>query len=331
MIKRKLSLILSLVMVAVLTVPYTVFGSDYTEHWAKETIQEWFDNDRIKGYEDGSFKPENSVTRAEFMTMVNSAYEFTELAEINFSDADNDEWYYTEVQKAVEAGYIVGDNDETVRPADEITRQEVAAVITRLNELEQNTDVSIFADKEDIAEWAVGYIGAVAEAGYMIGDDDKNFKPADNITRAEALVTLDRSMKDMVEYATINELSIEGAELEQLFDSDETNYIAISAADTTEVTIVADVTTTAAINFASNVTGSAIEVTTATATEGGVVYTAKLDLADSDDTIVTMTVSEDGLEDRVYTITINKEAIGEAVGEELEQVNEEIINESETE
>lgn len=332
MIKRRLSLILSLVMIAVLIVPYTVFGSDYTEHWAKETIQEWFDNERIKGYEDGSFKPENSVTRAEFMTMVNSAYEFTELAEINFSDADKEEWYYTEVQKAVEAGYIVGDNDETVRPADEITRQEVAVVITRLNELEQNTDVSKFADKEDIAEWAVGYVGAVAEAGYMIGDDDNNFKPADDITRAESLVTLDRSMKDKVEYAAISELSIEGAELEQLFNSEKTTYSAIAATEITEVTIVADVTTNAAINFASNVTGSAIDVTTATATEGGVVYTAKVDLSDSDDTIVTMTVSEDGLEDRVYTITIKKEAIEEADGQEIsEQVNEEIIEEAETE
>ncbi|MGD9567971.1 MAG: S-layer homology domain-containing protein [Sedimentibacter sp.] len=315
MIKRRLSLILATVMILTLSVPNAVFGSDYTEHWAKETIQEWFDNGRIKGYEDGSFKPDNSITRAEFMTMVNSAYDFEELAEINFSDAVQEEWYYAEVQKAVGAGYIVGDNDDTVRPQDEITRQEVAVVISRLNSLEQNSDVTKFEDEAEIADWAVGFVGAVAEAGYMIGDDNKNFNPSNDITRAEALVTLDRAMKDKVEYAAITELSIEGAQLEKTFNSEITTYSAIAAAGVTEVIIVADVTTNAAINFTSDVTDSTIDVKTASASEDSLVYTATVSLSDSDDTVVTMTVSQEGLEDRVYTITIKEEVI-EVVAEE---------------
>lgn len=328
MIKRRLSLILAVVMITALSLPNVVFGYDYTDHWAKDTIQEWFDNERIQGYEDGSFKPDNSITRAEFMTMVNSAYDFEELAEINFSDADAEEWYYVEVQKAVEAGYIVGDNDDTVRPTDEITRQEVAVVITRLNELDQNTDVSVFADKDEIADWAVGFVGAVAEAGYMIGDDNKDFNPNNDITRAEALVTLDRSMKDKTEYAAINELSIEGAELEQAFDSKQTTYTAIAASGVTEITIVADVATDAEINFNSNVTDE-VEVTTASAIEGGVVYTANVALSDSEDTVVTMTVSQDGFEDRVYTITITEEVIEEE--EATEDATEEDVTDEVTE
>jgi hypothetical protein len=307
MIKRKLSLILAVVMATALMVPSVAFGSDYNEHWAKDAIQEWFDSDRIQGYEDGTFKPEDSIKRAEFMTMVNSAYDFEDLAEISYEDANDDEWYYAEIQKAVKAGYIVGDNEDTVRPTDEITRQEVAVVISRLNELEQNNDISMFADKDAIADWAAGYVGAVYEAKYMIGDDNNNFSPINDITRAEALVTLDRSMKDKVEYATIDELSIEGAELEQAFNSERTTYSAIAATDVAEVTIVADVTTNAAINFSSNVTGSAITVTTASAIEGGVVYTAKAALSDTDATVITITVSQEGLENKVYTITINKD------------------------
>lgn len=309
MVKRKLSLILAIVMVMAVMVPGVAFGADYTDHWAKDTIQKWFDEERIKGYEDGSFKPQNSVTRAEFMTMVNSAYDFKELAEINYDDADSEEWYYVELQKAVKAGYIVGDNEETVRPTDKISRQEVAVVITRLNDLEQNDDVSAFSDKDNIANWAVGYVGAVLEAEFMIGDDNNNFNPTANITRAEALVTLDRAMEDEinVEYAQINELSIEGAELQQAFNSETTTYSAIALVGATEVTIVADVTTSSAINFSSNVTGEAITVTTASAVEGGVIYTANVALSDSEDTVVTMTVSQEGLQDKVYTITINKE------------------------
>lgn len=307
MIKRRLSLILAAVMAMAFMVPGIALGIDYTDHWAEETIQKWFDEERILGYEDGSFKPQNSITRAEFMTMINSAYEFEELAEINYADADSVEWYYVEIQKAVEAGYIVGDNEDTVRPTDEITRQEVAVVITRLNELEQNDDVSVFNDKDTIAEWAVGYVGAVLESEYMIGDDNNNFNPSANITRAEALVTLDRAMVEKLNYAVINELSIEGAELEKAFDANTTTYSAIAAADATEITIVADVTTNAAIKFSSNVTDSDITVTTASAIEGGVVYTANVELSDSEETVVTMTVFQEGLKDKVYTITINKE------------------------
>lgn len=304
---RKLSLILAVVMAVILMVPSVALGVDYTDHWAKDTIQEWFDSERILGYEDGSFKPENSITRVEFMTMVNAAYDFEELDEISYEDAQADEWYYEEVQKAVKAGYIVGDNEDTVRPTDEITRQEVAVVITRLNALEQNDDVSIFADKAEIADWAVGYVGAVYEAKYMIGDDNNNFCPTDDITRAEALVTLDRSMKDKVEYASINNLSIEGAELEQAFESEITTYSAIAAVDASEVTIVADVTTNAAINFSSNVKDSSITITTASAIEGGIVYTAKAALSNTEATIITVTVSQEGSENRVYEFTINKE------------------------
>lgn len=309
MIKRRLSLIIAVVMVVAFTMPNVAFGADYTDHWAEDTIQKWFDDEKILGYEDGSFKPENSITRAEFMTMVNSSYDFEELAEINYEDADSEEWYYVEVQKAVEAGYIVGDNEDTVRPTDEITRQEVSVVITRLNNIEQNTDVSMFVDKNDIADWAVGYVGAVANAEYMIGDDNNNFSPNEDITRAEALVTLDRAIEDKTEFAKITELSIEGAELEQAFESEQTTYSAIAATGVTEVTIVADVTTSAAINFSSNVPDSAIEVTTASGIDGGVVYTANVKLSDSEDTAVTMTVTQEGLEDKVYTITINKEDV----------------------
>lgn len=311
MIKRRLSLIIAVVMVVAFALPNVAFGADYTDHWAEDTIQKWFDEERILGYEDGSFKPDDSITRVEFMTMVNSAYNFEEVAEINYEDADSEEWYYVEVQKAVEAGYIVGDDEDTVRPTDEITRQEVAVVITRLNNLEQNTDVSMFADKDDIADWASGYVGAVAIAEYMIGDDNNNFSPDDDITRAEALVTLDRAMEDKTEYAEITELSIEGAELEQAFEAGQTTYSAIAATGVTEVTIVADVTTNSAINFSSNVTDSEIEVTTASAIDGDIVYTANVTLSDSEDTVVTMTVTQEGLEDKVYTITIKEEEIEE--------------------
>lgn len=320
MIKRKMSLVITVVMMMNLIVPTFASGTekidDYSEHWAADTIQEWFDNEMILGYEDGSFKPDNSISRAEFMTMVNNAYEFTETTEINFDDVNSDEWYYSEVQKAVQAGYIIGDNDDIARPTDDISRQEVAVIITRLNGLAENSDnVDQFDDADNISDWAIGFVGAVAEAEYMIGNDKSEFCPTDDITRAESLVTLDRSMEEKdnnddsdeetESYAVINEISIEGAELELDFDAEITTYSAIATKET--VTITAKATTDSAISFASNVLDSDIEVTDSLADDGGVVYIAEVELATEGDTVVTLKVTAPGKEEREYVITISKE------------------------
>lgn len=304
MLKTKVSLAVAIAMLVTLLAPMVAMGQekDYAGHWAEDTIQKWFDNEMIKGYEDGSFKSDNSISRAEFMTMVNNSYKFTEKAIISFDDVNEDIWYYEEVQKAVQAGFIVGDNAETARPEDEISREEVAVIINRLNELDKNTEVDKFADADEISDWAVEYVGAVLKAEYMIGNDKGEFNPTDDITRAEALVTIDRAMEDKVEeeYASLTALSIVGAELEQEFNAETTTYSAINA-DAETVVIKAVTTTNSAISF-NGIEG--IEVTTSTAVDGGIAYTANIPLAKSIDTVVEFTVSAPNMKDKVYTITI---------------------------
>ena len=82
MFKKMISLTIVLLMMFSLGVPSSASGAvkDYTGHWAEETIQLWLDNDYIEGYPDGSFKPEGKITRAEFVTMVNSWFDYTETA-----------------------------------------------------------------------------------------------------------------------------------------------------------------------------------------------------------------------------------------------------------
>ncbi len=306
MFNRKFMMLIGTAMIVLLMVTAPAFGFDYTDHWAGETIQKWFDEKRISGYEDGSFKPNNSITRAEFITMVNKAYGFEETAEVEFNDIDGSEWYYSEIQKSVKAGYIVGDDNEEVRPSDEVSRQEVAAVICRINNLSGSGDVSVFSDKNYIAEWAIDYVGAVASNGYMIGDNDSNFNPNNYITRAEALVALDRSIDRDVEYAVISELSIEGAEMNQAFDEEKTVYNANASQDASKIVFVADTVKGTVINFDSYTEGSEIIVSTASDIEGGIVCTAEVKLAELESTVVKITVSKKGFQDRTYSITINK-------------------------
>ena len=56
-------------------------GKDYENHWAENSIQSWVDKGYVKGYADGSFKPEGDITRAEFISIVNRSFGFTEQAD----------------------------------------------------------------------------------------------------------------------------------------------------------------------------------------------------------------------------------------------------------
>lgn len=200
MIKRKISLMLAVVMVLTLMMPIFAFGADYSGHWAEDTIAQWFKDDLLKGYEDGSFKPDAQITRAEFMTMVNNAFDFTEKAEIGFRDVKSSDWYYQEVQKAAEAGYIIGYEDNTIRPVNKITRQEAALIIARIKALNENAlGAKKFVDYNEIASWAIGGVGAAAQEKYMMGYEDYTFRPLRFISRAEALVTIDRALDMVVE------------------------------------------------------------------------------------------------------------------------------------
>ena len=170
-------------------------SSDIKGHWAESTITSWQDKALISGYTDGTFKPDNSITRAEFASMVNKALGLTEKGEVPFSDVQSGSWYYDAISIAVKAGYCSGYEDGTFKPDATITRAEAAVMIALAKGLTQNTAAaSGFADTANIPAWAKGYVGAVVSAGYMSGRPDGTFDATNTITRAEAVSSLDRAM-----------------------------------------------------------------------------------------------------------------------------------------
>ncbi|MFC5471847.1 S-layer homology domain-containing protein, partial [Cohnella suwonensis] len=169
---------------------------DTTGHWAAAQLNEWVDKGFLKGYEDGSLKPDNQISRAEFIALVNRSFGFSEKAEISFSDVNESNWAYVEVQKAVAAGYFNGYEDGKIGASRSINRQEVAVIISRLLGLDENEDAAAdFADSASLAYWSAGAVGAALEKGIMKGYEDGSFQPARAITRAEAVVTLNRAIE----------------------------------------------------------------------------------------------------------------------------------------
>lgn len=165
--------------------------SDIKGHWAESQIQAWLDEGRIQGYLDGSFKPDKSITRAEFMKLVNAAFGYSGQAPISFKDVSEDAWYYQAVSIANAAGYINGYADQTIKPQEYITREQAAKMIVELANLpEDEATANTFSDASSMAAWSKGAIGGAAAANIISGYADGSFKPLNPVTRAEAVVAL---------------------------------------------------------------------------------------------------------------------------------------------
>lgn len=171
-------------------------ATDLDGHWAKNTIDDLVNSGYISGYSDGSIKPDNLITRAEFMSAVNSIFGFSEKADINFSDIKKIDWYYDTIGIAVKAGYVNGYEDNTIKAENYITKQEAVFIV---NKIMGYTDDSDYADKFTdgglIDGWVKGAIGALAKNGIINGYSDGSFKAKNNVTRAEAFTILNNANK----------------------------------------------------------------------------------------------------------------------------------------
>ena len=202
--KRVISIVSSMLLGLNLLLPSVSFANstDIDGHWAKSQIQKWTEKGLVKGYADGSFKPNAPVTRAEFVSFINRLLDYTEQAEIQYSDVKADAWYAGEIAAAVKKGYIKGYEDGTIRPNQQITRQESATMIARLASLQLGESdaqkvLSQFKDQKDIAQWSKGAVGAVVSKELMNGYPDQTYRPGKAITRAEAVVTLDNMVSKL--------------------------------------------------------------------------------------------------------------------------------------
>lgn len=169
---------------------------DIEGHWAQTQITDWLSKGLCTGYPDGTFRPDNGITRAEFITLINKAFGFDGDGQVDLADVSRTDWFCGQVAAALGAGYITGYEDNTMRPGKEIERQEVAVILARLLGLGPDAAGSLpeFADEAGMAGWSRDAIQAVVQNGLMKGYPDGNFRPQDPITRAEALVCLERAL-----------------------------------------------------------------------------------------------------------------------------------------
>ncbi|WP_171056287.1 hemoblobin-interacting domain-containing protein [Paenibacillus sinopodophylli] len=177
-------------------VPTAVNISDISGHWAEANIKQAVSEGIVTGYPNGTFKPNHSITRAEFVVMLANAFKLQgNEAELTFADSSKiGTWARKAVSLAVQEGIISGYEDGSFRPNAAITREEMAVMIAKaLGKSSDANAVIGFADERDIALWARGSVAYVKEAGIVNGKGDNRFAPQDHTTRAEAVAVLLRA------------------------------------------------------------------------------------------------------------------------------------------
>ena len=156
--------------------------------WYTEHIMSFVKKQYINGYDDGTFKPQNPITRAEFVKIVNKAFgltdKFTPVENLPFTDLDS-EWKFDELKIALAAGYITPATE--FRHNDPINRQEAAKIVGSLLNIQGQGNLD-FTDADEIAPWAQGYVQGLVQAGVL--SKNETFRPMDSITRAEAVKML---------------------------------------------------------------------------------------------------------------------------------------------
>ncbi|MDQ6422012.1 S-layer homology domain-containing protein [Paenibacillus sp. LHD-117] len=165
--------------------------ADISGHWAEAAIKEAVREGVVKGYEDGTFKPDAAVTRAQFAVMLMNALKPAGGgAELHFTDAIP-AWARPSIAQAVEAGIVRGYDDGSFRPGASITRSELAVMIARAAGADSKAAGSTgFLDDSLIPDWAKEAVAAVKEMGIVSGRSGNLFAPSDTATRAEAVTII---------------------------------------------------------------------------------------------------------------------------------------------
>jgi len=198
--KRKLlvsiTCCLLVAMLASLCVTSAAFKDvEGVNHWASSQISYMNSKGILQGDNGVTFRPNDEITKAEFVKILNHTFGLKRTTTINYSDVKTADWFYSEFQAATYYGYLTVFQNTTTKayytnPRKDLTREEAAALIARYLNLEAKSSYAPFTDSSSIASAYKNYVIACYEAGIITGDYNASkqlvFRPKDTLSRAEA-------------------------------------------------------------------------------------------------------------------------------------------------
>ncbi len=180
-------------------------GSDYfkdvtTDYsWAASDIDYLYKKGVVKGKQSNgsglNYDPAAKISRGDFMLMLYRAFGLSGTADSNFSDVPKDSYYYQAIGVAKKLGIAQGAYGK-FNPDESLSRQDAMVLIYRTIQktgkktLTEDSDVSKFGDKKNIADYAKSSVGTLVKAKVINGYNDGTFAPTTMMTRAEMAVVL---------------------------------------------------------------------------------------------------------------------------------------------
>lgn len=163
-----------------------------------EQVQEW---GVMRGDSNGNLHEDRSITRAEFVTLVNRAFGYTEVGPHTFTDVNPNDWYAEDISIAHQAGYFQGTSPTTASPLSLVTREQAAVLLGRCLRFQGVTGAanSTFTDMRDIGGWSRGLVQECADLGIIQGYSDGTFKPNLPITRGQMACFLVRALGTLIQ------------------------------------------------------------------------------------------------------------------------------------
>ncbi len=149
----------------------------------------------VNGVGDGKFKPNDSLTRSQFVKIVNKVFGYTQAGENKFTDVREGKWYYEDVCIAVEAGYINGIGNGLFAPDEKVSREQVCIIMDNILKMEQLPYFTKPVDK--VSSWAEDAVYKALSNGLLSLEDGDVFRATENMTRGEACLVLSKCLVDV--------------------------------------------------------------------------------------------------------------------------------------
>jgi len=192
--------------VAQTTVSFSDVSSNY---WARDFIVELARRDVIAGFPDGTFRPNDPVTRAQFAAMVRKAFNKANIRNpVNFSDVASNYWAYNAIREAYAMGFLSGYPGNVFRPGQNIPREQV--LVSLANGLNYSTSnvassLQLYNDASSISNYARNSIAAATEKSIVVNYPTvSSLNPTRNATRAEVAAFIYQALVSAGQVAAIN-------------------------------------------------------------------------------------------------------------------------------
>lgn len=191
----------------------TLFSDVGTSYKFYKAVKYLRDENVVSGYDDGTFKPESSVSRVEALKMIFEAFdiELSDGSNLTYPDVDNIAWYADYVATAKVLGIADGYTDGTFKPADPVNRVEFLKMLFKA--VEFNADPVVIGDPyDDVSnlDWFAAYVNSAKELN-VTPVEGSEFEPDTDMNRGEVAETIYRwlavSYNEADEYSVL--LSIE--------------------------------------------------------------------------------------------------------------------------